>query len=661
VTFKLAIRKAFPIIMVMLLAFPAVSLAIEEIDLDDLEFEIEEEDAIYTFPEIPPEGEVCAGIKYVDAEGSEQADEYEYLDSSPTFCGELRMFKYPHRAHIEVDFRSKNEYFSDIRYAHKDIVLFRALNRSLYHNLENIELIDLDTSTTVPGVDIRDSNEVYGTRVGINTYDLRLKTPDFPLHGFFKGWILIKDGTKQQISLLGSGTFNDMVRTSEERDVDYDTRRYKVGINSHLGPIEAEYSHTEKSFDAKGDVVMEDFYEASALRTEGVYPHNTISEFDGSIDSLSFHTSYTGRLVASATLTKKDSTNNQSNATADYLIGSGGIYWLPMDKMLFTAKYTYKDQDVDNPSSVSITDVTDPSNTFTYDVEQSVSSTTDKVSLTGRYSPLTRLTLKANYSYRETNRSNADDFGLESSTSKHTATLFSTARLLSSLSANAGYVHTATESPSYNTEPETSDEGHVSLTWTPLPEINTFLTYSVTSGQSDEQTIDDVDTENWESLTNNFMGMCTFLFNEDFALTVSYAYIRQEIEQDIVYESLGGAELVDPDVDLKDTAKVFAVNMDYMPKEALTLGTGITLTRSNGEFTPESEDLTEPESVESFSEYKVTETAFTINGEYKFKNGISTDVEYTYSSLSDEIDNPHDDVEDGSAHVIIVRIKKRWQ
>jgi hypothetical protein len=656
-------KKILFVLLAFLLVFPAQGFSQEEEDLGlgELGDILEEEEEVYKFPEIPLEWGLSAGFKYVELDGSERAAEFEYLKDYIMLGGELRLFEYPHRVYLDIDVTSKEEYFGDFRYALKDIVLFRSLNRSLFHNLENLRLVDLDPSTSTPGVEVRDSGEIYGTSSSLNVYTLRLKTPDFPLHGFLGGWFFDKEGTEQQISLLGSGTFNNIERVSEERDIDYKTRRYTFGANSHLGPVEVEYSHVEKSFDADGDVVMTDSYDASAFRPEGVYLHNQTSEFEGSMDSLKLHTSYTGRLVASATLTLKENENTDSNAEADYFMGSGGLFWMPLNKLLFTLRYSHRDVDVDNPSSVTVEDLSDPSNVSSFDVRDSISSTTDKVSLTGRYSPFRRLTVKAKYSYKQVDRTEADEWNVEDSTKRHKASVSANARLFWGIFASANYTHEEIDDPSYNTEPDSSDEGLVSVTWTPVPRINALLSYGVSAEERGELSFTDTtDAENRDVLSNNVIGSLTFLLHKNLSVTATYAYIDYNIEQDIVYESLGGASLVDPDVELEDESQVYALNVDYAPTKDLTLGLGVTYTESCGEFMPESADLTEPESIGSFSDFDVTESSYTVYGGYEFWNGFNTEVEYIFSNVNDEIDNIYDDIEEGDAHIIMLKVSKRW-
>jgi hypothetical protein len=214
----------------------------------------------YEFPYIKPGISLAGGYRFVDYSGSEKAGEYEYLHNSITLGGELRVFTYPHRLHIDADLKNKKDYFGELRYAYKDILYFRGINRTLVHNLDNIRLLDLDTATLSPGIDIRDSNKRYDMQTGITSFFLRLKNPDFPSHIYLGGSVIQRDGSQQQKSFSGSGYFNNIVRTSQSRDIDRQTKIISVGLNSHLGTIEMDISHEEKRLDLNGDNVLFDAF-----------------------------------------------------------------------------------------------------------------------------------------------------------------------------------------------------------------------------------------------------------------------------------------------------------------------------------------------------------------------------------------------------------------
>ncbi len=620
---------------------------------------------VYAFPIIKPEISLFGGYGFSGFSGSPRADQFEYLHDSVSLGGELRVFSYPHRLHLDIDVKNEKDYFGDISYSYKDIILFRGINRTLWHNLVNIPLVDLDPSTPSPGVDVRDNGIEYGTKVGISTGFMRFKTPDFPLHVYLEGSYIDKSGSMQQRFLGGSGSFDNIVRVSEQRDIDRVTKSILIGANSHLGPIEADFSHGEKRFDASGDKVLHDFFTASSPRPAGQFAHNVTPDISSSSNTLKLHTSYTGSLVASATLTNIDNENKDSGTKADYFIGSADVTWVPTPKLTFFVKYRHRDADIDNPGTVSITDISNPSQTFTFPVRAALSSMTDTVSGAVRYRPFSGVVLKAEYVFKNIERENAQAWNLPDSTRKNSITISADSRILKGLNFKARYTHMETDSPAYNTDPDRSDAARFSLSWVPIPQINTYVSYSFAREKRDNvqftEPDDTITTAGSRDVKKDMvMGGITFLILKDLSVTGSYAYLHHRILQDIEFQDPTGGAQIDPAVPDKEKAQTFAVDVNYIPRNNLTLHAGISYTTSNGQFYPGSLDLLQPISVASFSELKERETVYSLSGEYRFKNGFGLELRYKYSDLKDVLNNPFDDVQNGNAHTVMVLLSKRW-
>ncbi|HWR58954.1 MAG TPA: MtrB/PioB family outer membrane beta-barrel protein [Thermodesulfovibrionales bacterium] len=632
--------------------------------------EIAAEDT-YKFPKIEPEVYVYGGYRFVGHSGDHRAEQYEYLYDSLSLGGELRVFSFPHRLHLDIDFRNGKDFFGDASYAYKDIVLFRGINRTLFHNLENINLIDLDPLTSSPGVDAGDGNERYGVKFGHTAGFLRFKVPDFPLHLYFDGTFVTKDGTEQLRSLGGSGYFNDIVRVSRKRNMDWQSNNIVFGTNTHLGPIEMDISHGEKRLEVKGDRVFFDAFRpaiglSGVVRSGGIFAHNPVPEFKSSSNTLKAHTSYTGALVASATFSNIDRENMNSGAKAEYFIGAGEVTWMPMPRLAVFAKYRHKEIDIENPGTATITDINNPSNTYVYLVRPSLSSTTDTASGTIRYRPLTGLTLLADYSYESIRRTNSDDWKLPESTTRNTVALSANLRIAKGLTLKARYKHKDIDSPAYNSEPDHSDEGRVSVSWTPAAGLNVMASYSVVEERRNDIRFTDLNfdlvegPQNRNVKTNRFLGSVTFLILKDVSLTTSYTYIDSKTRQDLVFHSATFKYVTDSAVPNKDIAHNYAVDVSYMPKNNLNFNAGFSHTISKGSFFPGSVDLLEPVSIAAFSDLKLRESIYSVSGEYRFRNGFAVGLRYRYSKLDDVLENPYDDFKDGRVQIILMTISKKW-
>lgn len=625
-------------------------------------------DETYVFPVIPPAASFSAGYRYVDLSGSSRADEYEYLKKSLALGAEYRLFRFPHRLHLDITENNSRDYFGDINYSYEDIVVFRGMFRGLYHNLDNITLVDLNPATASPGVIRRDTDLRHGVRWNMNNIFLRFKTHDFPFHVYLDGTYIIRKGSEQQRFLLGSGGNNSVIRTSQARDIDWKTQNLVVGMNSHLGPVELDISHGEKRFDAGGTNVFFDAYTAGTgtpSRAAGVYPHNLIPDFKGSTNTLKLHTSYTGGLVGSMTLSKYDRENQHSGAKADYLIGTGDIVWTIRPDLQAYIKYRHKEISIDNPESATMTDTLNPANTYTYSVEHSVTSITDSVNTGVKYRPVRGVSLRAEYAYDDIRRDYTTAVALPEGTRKQTASLNSDFRLFRGLVINARYAHKEISNPAYNIDPNHSDEGRVSATWLPLPVLSTMISYGIARELRDD--IHWLETDG--SLTHGegrnvrrdrLIGSITLTAIKNIALTGSYAYMHNKIEQDLEYHSATGTPQVFPSETYRDMVHSYSLDITYAPVPQVTIAGGITHSVSSGAFSPTSLVLLQPVSVASFSQMKMRETVYTASGEYAFKKGASVGLQYKYSKVRDMLNNPYDDIENGKAQIVLLTLSKKW-
>jgi opacity protein-like surface antigen len=619
----------------------------------------------YAFPQIAPEFTFTGGYRFVKVSGSKRVEEFEYLHDSLMLGGELRLFSFPHRFHLELDEKNRKDYFGDISYAYRDLVLFRGINRTLFHNLENITLIDLDPATASPGVDVRDRGMDYGVRVGISDVFLRFKTPDFPLHLYMEGNFIEKSGSIQQRNLFGSGYFDNIIRTSQRRKIDWNTRNLTIGTNAHLGPVEIDLSHSEKRFDSGRQSVLFEPYTGSFVRGPGLFPHSLVPDLKGSTNTLKLHTSHTGRFVAAAALSRTDRENSFSGAKAEYFTGSGEVIWMPITRLTFFVKYRHRDIDFDNPDTVTLTDLNDQSHFYAYDVRPSISSVSDKVTGGVRYRFRPGVTLRGEYSYEDIRRRNADLWHIPDTTHRNILSLNTDIRVIRGLNLKLKYTHKDINSPAYNIEPDRSDEGKVSVTWIPLAKISTILSYSLLKEKRDDLHFVEPDgttteADNRRVTRDKIFGSITFVLLKDLSCTGSFYYMQNKTRQDIQYHDLAGIPFIDTNVPYGDMSRNYSLNLNYMPVPKLAINGGISHTKSSGSFSPKETNLTEPVSVSSFSQLKLRETAYYATGEYQFKGGFSAGLRYSYRTLKDLLDNPNNDISNGRASIVLMTLSKKW-
>ena len=626
--------------------------------LEELGIEPEQQEA-YKFPVIKPKIELMLGYRFTDVDGSKRSFEYEYLKSSPLLGFDIELYKHPYRLHFDLNFTDEKDYQADLAFADGELILMRWFNSTLFHNTDNIELIDLSPSSPNYSIDRRDGGEDYGVRTGINSLMLRAKMPNFPAHAFFNLFHVMKDGSAQQRSLLGQGYFFDVERATMEREIDWQTGTYEIGANSHLGHAEVEYSHIEKRFEAKKDETMYDAYTANPFRPAGTYPHNQIPELKGSSNVLKVHSNYNESLVASATFSAKERDNQTSGASADIFQGAGALQWTPLTRLSFFMKYSHIDVDADNPSTASITDINGSKITYPGSVKSPISKRNDLISLTGRYNLRPGVILKAKYLNENIERDNASDWGLQDSTRKNTYSLSADLRVIKRVDIRTEYIHQTVDQPSYNTEPDNSDQGIASVSWIPAPGINLLVNYSISKDTRKHLYFQGGDnSRDRDSTLENVMGSGTFQLLNNLSMTASYAFIRSKIRQDIVY---GTVVAVDNDVPYESKAQIYSASLNYIPINKLAINALIAHSKSDSEFSPSRNNLLQPVSVASFSREELAETTYRLTSDYKCMDSYLCGIDFQYNDIDDLIDNIHDYSQDGHAYIILLTLKKTWE
>lgn len=639
-------------------------------DDEDIALELTEPTQVYQFPEVPTFFTIGLGYHTARVEKGSPAvseTEYEKLGDFATVSTELRAYPFPHRIHLDIDYLNPDEYFGDLRYSYSDLILFRYLNSTLFHNLDNINLIDYGPDPRYSVLQL-DTNEEYGITTGIHTASLRFKWPDFPFHLYAIGDMVTKEGTRQQGFLGGSGYFNNLQRRTEKRKVDWTDSGATIGFNTHAGPIEVDYSYNQKQFEVNSVRTLYDPYAAGAGRPAGTYAHNEVPDFVSSTHSLKLHSSYTGRLVLSGTLAQTSTENDTNGAKADYLFIGAETVWLPMNELTFFVRYRHKDRDVENPSTAALVDYTDPSNpiiTQTYSVRDSLSSTSDRISAKARVRPAKGVILNAEYAFENISRTNSDEWKMASETIKNFGGLKLRVRASERLLINAGISHEITEAPSHNTELDYLSKGNISATWTPNPRIMTYLGYDISIGKRDEvaYVLNDVQytVEDREVRNNKVVALIGVSLSDTVSLTTHYSFFDTKVDQTLVYDDFSSLQpfLSDTSSPYKQRAHVLSADIHYRPGR-FSLGAGVTHTRSRTKFTPSLAEALQPVSINTFSELETRETVYALMGEYSFRGGFTFEVEYKYADFDDVLDKPDDYTEDTYSHVGLAKLSKRW-
>lgn len=627
----------------------------------------------YEFPYKEPELWFLGGYRIVDQSGSKSANEFEYLHNSITLGSKVRFIDWPQRFHLDLNIRNKNDFFGELRYSYKDIIYIRGISRSVFHNLDNLKLFDLDKDTTPftspqgPAVNITDVKKDYDVKSDMSNIFLRFKTPDFPAHLFIDLQLINNEGERQQRILLGSGNLDKIIKTTRAVDINNDIKGITVGFNSHLGPIEIEVSHGVRRFDEKGDRVFFDRYEEvlGSLRRAGIFPNSLTPEIKGSMNSIKLHTSYTGRLVASASLFTSNKVNDESGASIDYLIASGELVWMPITDLTFFLRYRHKEKDIDEIGDVPFPGVCDPSNNSSYDylckVIFPISSKKDTVSGTIRYRLINGLTLRANYIYDEEDRKNADRWGLPNSSKKESFSIFADTKLFKAISLKAGYTRMEIKNPAYNSDPDSSNELRFSAFFMPFNRVQAFFSYSIAMEKRDNIIFKDQNfyrnAYERNSKKEQLFGSIAFLLSQKISITTSSSLFINDVRQSVFYRDVN-RNPIRTRSDYKDRGYNYSIDLNYEPKDNVSFNVSVGHTIIKGAFMPADPILSEPISITDLSKVKAKETTCSTGIKYRIKNDLSIRFRYKYTDLNEITKNPYNEIKDGKSHIFLLSISK---
>jgi hypothetical protein len=628
------------------------------------------------------DGDLKVGYRWISLDGSARSGEYEYFQKSDALSAAIEWDRLPHRFMLEYHSLNEKDFFKSLDYSFSDIVVFNATSRKLFHNLDHYSFGAPDlTPLASPFFLDNNQGDLYSTENTFNTFFLRLKTPDFPFHFYAEARSIEKEGTMQQRFLLGY--FGNLNKVSESRGIDWRTNEAKVGVNSHLGPVEADYSHTEKRFEALGEKVLYDYYlAAGTVRLADTYPHNQISGLESSADTVKIHTSHTGRIVAAATYTTGEKENRDSGARTDYWNAAGDLTITPVKNLAVFFKYRHYDLDVNNPDIAYMYGV-DPAHNYSYAVRDSISSQKDIMSGTVRYRPTDRLALKAEYVFESIKRDvgvgKADinplqltpspptgtapaSWEVAPETTKSTAKFGATYRIMKKLSARADYSHTEIDNPAYNFDPDKSDAAKVSFTWTPTPKLSALVSYSgVREKRKDmewEGTPPVVGGDR-ETSRDQALGSVTVLVGKRSSVTGSYAYFRNQVDHTLAY-SISGVSTLESGVPYDDVAHVGSLLLTHALADAVTITAEASRSYSRGKFRNAGIDISGPPfvgtGIAEFSDLKVVEDIYAAGVEIALGKDIGTELRYQYREYNDKVNSSND----GTTQIILATMSVKW-
>jgi len=580
----------------------------------------------------------------VSLDRSPRAGEYEYLESSGGGNIHVEMTPLPSRFSLEGHALNEKDYYGDMNYAYRDVVLFNFLARGVYHNLDHYSFGTDDPATTSPSFIDRNPDDQYAIENALRKGYVRFKTPDFPFHVYADATRVDRSGTMQQRFMQGyTGGLN---RVSQTRNIDWSATEVHAGVNSHLGPVEIDYNHGEKKFTAKGDKLLYDSYDLMTV------PHNLAPDLTSSSDTLKLHTSLTGRIVASGTYSDGQKKNEDSDAKANYRNAAGDVTLIPVAGLALVLKYRHYDLDLNNPDTVM-------ASSATYTVRDSLSSKRDVVAGIIRYRLTARLTVKGEYALdtvlRDTMSGAASDYwAVADRTKKFTAKVGLTYRMLNSLALRADYTAMNVENPAYADDPDQSRSAKATLSWTPVRRLIVLVSYGGVR-EKREDLSDPLAGGVRKTDRDQGLGSVTVLIGKRSSVTASAMFYQNKSKETLTYSDASGSLLLENSVPYSDKAQVYSLSATQSLADGITLTAEASKSYSRGMFRNDG-SVPYTSGIDGFSDLRVVENTYAAGLETQHSKSISSELRYQLQHYDDKIDN----TQDGRVSIVMATVAAKW-
>ena len=603
-------------------------------------------------------GYISPGYNWVSHSGNTRAGEYEYLRSSLGADVFTEYDPLPHRFSLDAHMLNEKDYFGEMSYAFRDVFVVNVLARSLYHNLDHIQPAP-DLATASPSFVDRNPGDQYAIQNAINRAFVRFKLPDFPLHFFAEVTQVDRKGLVQQQFLREYAATSD--RVVQSRNIDGSSREVRVGLNSHLGPVEAEYFHTEKRFAASGDKVLYETYPSFNV------PHNEIPNLESSSDTVRIHTSYPGRVVAAATYAQGDKKNMDSSARIDYTSAAGDIVLTPVGGMVVVFKYRQYRIDADDPATVAV-----PALGTAYNIRTPISSKHDTFSGAVSYRVTGRVTVKGDYSVETVERAigsgilsplqtlptpsntGPNTWEVAHRTTKMTERLALYYRIMNRLTVRADVQAVQVDSPAYADDPDRLYAAAASATWT----SRRGVTALVSVREKREKRSDLAAPLGGGSRTtdrNQVLGSITMPVGNRASVTASYLYFHTKTKETLSFSETAGTVTLDDGVPYGDRAQVASLAASVSPTDRVFLSADASRCAASGRFRL-SGAVPNSSGIDSLSDMKIVEDILSASVEWNINKSMACTLRYQHRHYDDRID----DTQDGRVNSALATLQVKW-
>lgn len=407
---------------------------------------------------------------------------------------------------------------------------------SLWHNLERLPTASI---TPIPVQD-PDSGNIYGTRTVITRANNRIKLGNNPIHLNLNYWQLVREGNAQlRFSDFDfSSNFNLNGATPRSITVDNITREGTVGLDAHLGPVNAAYSFTIRDFSNQAPDNRDLFVYFTQPKAHDVINDSRItnhtfklfSDLSGGLTASAFYS-----LTQRETNTDRGEARTSSNPEDKLQTAAGDISYTPFKELLLSLKYRRLQIDRESPATL-FSPFSLPSEPATLSVHPATNSVKDTLTLTASYRPIPKAVYRFEYRAELESRDNLPSGSPKNdSRQTHTGKASLIWKPINAVRLNASYSYAATDNPAY---PSSFGERHIGQALISYAASGSWGMTASYLGRSERgESISGQTSLPRETLSNSVNGSVWFSPMEQLTFNASYSFMLSEISQGTVFDS----------------------------------------------------------------------------------------------------------------------------
>ena len=406
---------------------------------------------------------------------------------------------------------------------------------SLWHNRERLPTASI---APIPGQDL-DYGKSYGTGIVISRVNNRIKLGNNPIHLNVNYWQLTREGTVQQIfsDFDFVQNFNLQGATARPIPVDNTTREGTLGLDAHVGPVNAAYSFTVRDFSNQAPDSRNVFTGSSAPQA-----HNVINDSRATTHIFKLFSDLSGGLTASVlySLSQRETSTERgdarpSSAPSDTLhTAAGDVSYTPFNELSLNLKYRRLQIDRESPTTVNTPFSTGPSSTLP--VSPATNSVKDTLILSASYRPIPKSVYRFEYRAELESRDNLLQSGTTKSDHRqtHTGKASFIWKPINAVKLNASYSYAVTDNPAYPASFGERHSGQALISYTASGRWGMTASYL---GRSERgESIYKQAEYPRKSLSTSVNGSAWFSPLEQLTFNASYSFMQSEIDQASLFD-----------------------------------------------------------------------------------------------------------------------------